>query len=234
MPRFQGQVFSPAGGGRLFSNRQEITATGPFVVPNGVRTVWVTATGSGGGGGGSGNGATLQTLGGGGGSGETVFRKPVTVTPGQSITVTIGAGGTAGSGSASSSVGGNPGGNGGSVTFGSLVTATGGGGGGGGAATDGNSPLPGAKGTSSGALAFAQLIQNAAAIQVYLEWGVTFEGQAGASGQGAGASFWSTTSSTAVVGQLGYGAGSQGGGGGGFGVPNAGTVGKTGVCIVEW
>lgn len=105
------------------SGSQTFTASGTFNVPTGVTKVFLTGCGGGGGGGGvmgSNNGAQN---GGGGGSGYTVIRRAVTVTPGASITVTVGGGGGAGSPGS--------GGTGGTTSFGALLSISGGGGGGG-------------------------------------------------------------------------------------------------------
>ena len=81
------------------------TGNGNFVVPQGVSLVWI--TGCGGGGGGASNG-------GGGAAGNQVINFPISVTPGETIAVTIGGGG--GSGAA-----------GGNTTFGSYISIPGGG-----------------------------------------------------------------------------------------------------------
>ena len=115
---------------------------GTYSVPNGVSRVLVRQQGGGGGGAGS----TGNTHGGGGGGAGGFIEAFVTVTPGGSETVTIGAAGSAGTGAGA-------GGNGGDTTFGTLVTANGGSGGsgssggaGGGASTTGTA-LEGASGT---------------------------------------------------------------------------------------
>ena len=106
---------------------QEFTANGTFVVPAGVHKIWVTACGGGGGGGGGyrdNNGSGGQ----GGGGGACIHRKAYAVVPGQSISITLGAAGTAGTSSTTaSSV--KAGGNGGSTVIGALVTLPGGNGG---------------------------------------------------------------------------------------------------------
>lgn len=106
------------------SNIQRYTTAGTntWVVPAGVTRVYVEVQGGGGGGG----GAASSGGSGGGGSGGGYAEGWVDVTPGQSITVIVGAGGTAGTGSPSVN-----GGAGGSSSFGSTspVSATGGGGG---------------------------------------------------------------------------------------------------------
>jgi len=74
--------------GKLSS--QEFTSSGTFTVPAGVTTVWVTMSGGGGSGSVCNNSAAKL---GGGGAGAYCNKQAVVVTPGASITVTIGAGG---------------------------------------------------------------------------------------------------------------------------------------------
>lgn len=113
--------------GGTFSNSQKFTSNGTFNVPGGVSQVYITLLG--GGGGGRGNAGAGAGYGGGGGG--LLINYPVTVTPGGTVTVTIGAGGAGGVGNADGSDGGDtsfgsvvaPGGNGGT-----LSSGTGGGG----------------------------------------------------------------------------------------------------------
>lgn len=100
---------------------QTFTTSGTFVVPAGVTSVQVEAWGGGGAGGGV--NAAANRGGGGGAGGSFTRNTSVTVTPGASITVTVGAGGTGSAGAA--------GGSGGTSTFGSAipVSAVGGAGG---------------------------------------------------------------------------------------------------------
>jgi hypothetical protein len=85
---------------------QTVTANGTFAVPAGVTTMKVIAVGGGGGGGGSGcaaltGGVTGQGSAGGGGAG-CVVEQWIGVTPGQTLTHTIGTGGSGGAGGAAS------------------------------------------------------------------------------------------------------------------------------------
>lgn len=105
--------------------QQYFSASGTFTVPIGVTSV-VAEPWGGGGGGSGGSGAS--------GAGGGYGRKRCAVTPGQSITVTVGAGGAAASSAGTA-------GNGGTSSFGSFVSATGGVGGAAG---------PGAGGSGSG------------------------------------------------------------------------------------
>lgn len=103
----------------------EITATGSFVVPAGVTRLAVFAVG-GGGGGGAGYGSTTTVYAGGTpGAGGTVAEQIITVTPGETLTITIGQGGAGASNQNSV-----PGSDGGATTVArgatTLVTAAGG------------------------------------------------------------------------------------------------------------
>jgi hypothetical protein len=99
----------------------EFTSSGTFSVPEGVTEVDVLVVG-GGGGGGDHTGNVTVTGAGGGGAGQVVYENNYTVTTGNNISITVGAGGTV-----------NPndrGSNGGTSSFGGALTAIGGGGGG--------------------------------------------------------------------------------------------------------
>jgi hypothetical protein len=107
---------APAGG---FSNMVVYTSNTSFTVPTGVTKCKVTVTGGGGGGGGgAGGGAGF-----GGGAGGTAIELVTGLTPGNSVTITIGAGGARGNQGSDGSAGGTS-------SFGSFCSATGGGGGG--------------------------------------------------------------------------------------------------------
>lgn len=103
-------------GGVLMAQTATFNADGTFVVPAGVTSITVQAFGGGGGGGGN---FTSRPGGGGGAFASSV----ISVTPGTSYSITVGAGGAAGTS-------GNDGVNGGNSIFGAnLVVAAGGGGG---------------------------------------------------------------------------------------------------------
>lgn len=108
------------GGGKPKS--QTFTASGTFTVPAGVQFVIVDMVG--GGAGGSGGGVSGYN-GYGGGSAMAIMGKRIAVTPGASMSVTIGAAGTAGTKSTTTSYGAVAPGDGGDTTFGGL-TAKGG------------------------------------------------------------------------------------------------------------
>jgi len=102
------------------------TSSGSFTVPSGITTVWVSMSGGGGGGGG-GYYATSSygsfSYGGGGGGGAAAYMsQEVSVTAGESITVTIGSKGSAGAYASA-------GGAGGTTSFGSYLSCAGGKGG---------------------------------------------------------------------------------------------------------
>ena len=85
----------------LQGGSQEFTANGTFTVPNLVKQIFITAVGGGGAGGhggsyDSGNSTSKYGGGGGGGaSGETIIKKCIEVSPGDTITITVGTGGIA-------------------------------------------------------------------------------------------------------------------------------------------
>lgn len=192
--------------------QQVFTSTGAnsWVVPEGVTTVSVLCVGAGGGGGGS---EETDETGGGGGGGALAYANDIPVTPGETITVTVGLRGNGGG------VGGN-GTAGGASSFSrgptDLVAAGGGGGGanrGGGGAGGAVSVGTGGAGGSGGA-GSNRASNNAGG-------GGGAGGYSGSGGQGGSAA--STGSSTA---------GSGGGGGGGGGGTNNGTRGGGGVGLL--
>lgn len=173
---------------------QTFTSSGTFTVPAGVTSVQVEAWGGGGAGGGV-NASFLATRAGGGGAGGAyVNNTAVTVTPGANITVTVGAGGTG--------VSAANGGNGGTSSFGSLVTANGGAGG-----KVGNSSTPNGAG---GAVTTGTFNGGSGAAAA--------SGNSGGGGGGAG----STGNGGNASGTTGGAAGAGGGGAGAAGRTNNG------------
>lgn len=110
---------------------KEFTSAGSttLTIPDGIHEIYVTLVGAGGGGGGgqTTSGATPR-IGGGGGASGGVVKSWLSVTPGQVLNITVGAGGTGGAHSTSPTVGhdGNDGG--GSLIVGILVAQGGKGG----------------------------------------------------------------------------------------------------------
>lgn len=187
---------------------QVFTGSGTFTVPAGVYRIRVTNTGGGGGGAGCGTGNS----GNGGGAGGTAIGF-YGVTPGQTISVTIGAAGTAGIS------GGGNGGNGGTTSFGSLCSATGGQGGtvgagasGGGTGTGGQINIGGGDGTEGAGLTSA-----------------IYAGAGGASFWGGGGRGGDGTVGGGLAGKA-YGSG----GGGSYNNAGPGGAGKAGCVLVEW
>lgn len=86
--RLSSQVFGVKPS-RIF---QAFTSGGTYVVPAGVTELWVNAAGGGGGGCSAGD----QTTGGGGGGGSAVRNVRLTVVPGETLTIALGAGGSHG------------------------------------------------------------------------------------------------------------------------------------------
>jgi len=113
--------------GVLFLNQQQFTSNSTWTAPAGVTTVYAIGQ-AGGGGGGGGGGTTTQGRGGGsgGGYGGTSLAQGffVSVTPGFTYTITIGAGGAGGAGGTGGVTDGAPGGVGslgGDTSFGTRV-----------------------------------------------------------------------------------------------------------------
>lgn len=96
------------------------TASGTWTVPAGVTIVKVECWGGGGAGGGANGSAPTNRAGGGGAGGAYTLVNTISVSPGQIISVTVGAGGI---GNYSNDNGGNPGngGNGGTSVFNSII-----------------------------------------------------------------------------------------------------------------
>lgn len=152
-----GTVFNPG-----FSNFQVFNSSGTFTVPTGITKIMVELWGGGGGGGGGGSSDTTITSGGkgGGGGGGGYVKDILTVSPGASITVTIGNGGNGGSGGFGNSNFVNHygfyGDDGGSTFFGSTTAGGGfgaaGGNGGTHSGNGSNAPSGGAGGNAPGLL----------------------------------------------------------------------------------
>lgn len=204
---------------------QRFGASGTFVVPAGVTVVYLSGCGAGGGGGGGAgsSGSNGSGGGGGGGAGRSAIKEPLSVTPGQSITVVIGVGGAAGT-SGSGNAG--NGGRGGDTLVGNSTLAGGTGGEGGSTATGAG----GAGGSPGG------------------QWGgdaqnPSFGGNGGCGGSGpfgtGGGGGRAGNGLTVSTGTIAYGFGAGGAGGGANYAASSrpgspGTAGMPGLVIFEW
>jgi hypothetical protein len=205
-----------------------------FTVPGGVTSISAVCIGGGGGGGGS---EDSDEPGGGGGGGALAYQSSIAVTPGESLTVVVGAGGVSGNPSGNGGAGGQSrihrsetnlvaanGGGGGNhgrnsttaAAGGTVVTGTGGAGGSGGAPNGARTSSNGSGGGGAGGYSGAG--GNGA------EWDGAPAATAGAGGGGGGGGFGTgnTTRGGGGVGILGSGAngaagGSNTSGGGGSG-----------------
>ncbi|WP_438436591.1 glycine-rich domain-containing protein [Kluyvera georgiana] len=210
-------------------------------IPAWVTSIRVSAcAGGGGGGSGASNNTGQSSLvggggGGGGGGGQSILRKTYTITAGQSLSVTIGSGGTGGTGVTTGP--GTSGGNGGTTSIAGLFTLTGGTGGDNGGAVTSNSLGNGGPG-GIGGLGYP-------AGSCGGDGNYAGNGGAGAStafgGGGGGARAVKTNpSEPRFQGQPAFGYGSGGGGSGGaYGASTAlssyaGGNGAPGIVIIEW
>ena len=200
--------------------QQIFTTSGTFTVPAGVTQVSAVVVGGGGGGGDSTAGDEPGAGGGGGGLAYGTF----TVTPGESLTVTVGTGGAGGEGN-----------NGNATTIArGATTLLSGGGGGGGSSTDGDDSGGGAGGSSGGTERDGGGTGG--------QGGSTTDSTTGCGGGGGAAGYSDnggagadigTTNATAGAGGGGGGGGSgngtsSGGGGGGVGLRGEGNDGAAG------
>lgn len=194
---------------------QKFIANGTFTIPTGIVAVKVTVLG----GGGAGGGASASNTGAGGGSGGIAIKWLSALTPGNTLAVTIGAGGTG----VSNATGNN--GSASTVASGTqtISTITANGGTGGQAST---SPGPGGGavistgGDINGGGASAQFVTVASG----------FGGGGGATMFGGSGNFVGGTSAgLSAVANTG-----SGGGGAGVGATNAGGNGAAGIVIFEW
>lgn len=111
------------GGGGAGTASFKTPGSATWTVPTGVYRIWLSMSGAGGGGAAGGAGGTANT-GGGGGSGGMTYRHPISVFPGDTVSMVIGSGGSGGSNSS-----GQPGGMTTVVVTGTTYSAGGGGGG---------------------------------------------------------------------------------------------------------
>ena len=114
----------------FIANRKAVfTANGTWTVPDFVSTIWVSgcAGGSGGGGGGGTVGSSAYIGGGGGGgggAGQSAVKQAISVTPGHSLSIAIGAAGAGGAGGANTGTAGANGTAGGNTVLTDSTSAT--------------------------------------------------------------------------------------------------------------
>lgn len=213
------------------------TASGSFTVPAGVTTIYASGCAAGGGGGSSlaTNSTLFVTGGSGGGAGQPAIRVPITVTPGQVIPVTIGAGGNGGTPAANNATAG------GSTQLGAegaLLNLLGGAKG---LIGTGGTTVPGNYGGPAGGVGFPNggYAQDTSAYAGGVAsggfggvGGSTPFGDSGSPGRGASGSSLSASSG------FGFGAGGSGAGGAYNSTVSApggaGAAGLPGLLIIEW
>ena len=220
------------------SARYSTSGTYTFVVPAGVTSfnASVTGGGGGGGGGGYGTGGESSGSGGGGGSGYTTTGSAIAVTPGETLTVVVGAGGVAGSAQYSRSAGGF-GGTGGTSTLSrgasTLLTAAGGNGG-----TGGRESQVVAGGTGFNNGSNGQPADSSSATAGGSGGASTLQsGAAGVASTGGGGGYVGITPApSGSLGSGGAGGGASNGGGPGAGADQAanGGAGGSGEIIISY
>ena len=201
----QGIVSSTVTGGNASHGSKLFTADGTFTVPEGVNTLFVSAIGGGGGGGGGGTMAGAHIIGYEGNRGR-LGELVLFVTPGQSLPIKIGRGGTGGLYGNSPAVG--SGGTG--LVSGSAGTTKGSTGSGGGGGTTGINSIAIAGGGAGGQSIYATDSSTAAG---------------GGGGAGGGSIYYNNP----------YIASTYGAGGSGSGTYNArGGTGTSGCVYIQW
>lgn len=238
------------------------TANGSWTVPAGITRIMIYGCGGGGGGGG-GSGSAASGAGGGGGGGASLAHWcPVNVTPGDVLSITVGAagpgggGGTAGGGTATSgTVGGTT-----TVYAGAKLLFMGHGGlpgafgtpagtgGAGGVSRPFRNPGGGAGGNRLSSASAGESPQNTNPGTAGTSTGAANSGGGGGSGAGSGYISDSTAGNggdggnadadgAEATSSIGFGYGSGGGGGGGGGGASSGGTGQNGaagICCIFW
>ena len=194
---------------------QVFTSSGTFTVPAGITAVKVTVVGGGGGSGATSTPPCGSTnYGQGGGAGGTSIDFVTGLTPGGTVSVTVGAGGTAGAANAGA------GGAGGTSSFGAFVSASGGSGG---VAAGGTSSFAAAGAGSNGTINLQSPVSN-------LNLGTIGTGQPSFFGSGG---VRKTADGAGTSPAFGYGGGA-GGGRASASTAYAGAAGAGGLVLVEW
>lgn len=189
---------------------QVFTSSGSFVVPAGKTVLMATIFGGGGGGaGGGGYNASTSGGGGGGGAGSLPITMPILVTPGETLTITVGSGGSGGIGGGNA-IDGTNGANGDPsyILRGATILATGGGG------TRGTGNGTGSGGSGAGGQGGFN--------------GFTFETTGGSGGADSTAGGSGSAGYSGAVGGSGGTSSSANGGGGGGGGAGTGAGGAGG------
>lgn len=198
---------------QLKDGEEIFTESGSFQVPEVVNQITVIASGAGGG-----SADTGVAIGTGGGGGSCV-EKTFSVTPGETIQITIGKGGDKGGNYAD-----HNGKDGGATIIGNLLTCPGGGGGKVGVNDGGASGGPG--GGKGGAIASSQAVGESGASGLYGAGGKGIEHRSGGGGSyGKGGDAGSSSSDTSA---------SKGIYGSGAGACPGGEVGGDGIAIIRW
>lgn len=192
-------------------NTQTFTVDDTFIVPANVNVVYAYGSGGGGGGGGGGGRATGSGGGGGaGGGGALPNLIPLTVTPGETITITIGAGGAHGSGGSAGGGNGGDGVAGGDSVFDGNV---------------GTISFPGGAGGQGGR---GSVAGNAGGVAGSITWWNNPAGNGGTTSVAGSAGTRSAFSSGGSGGATTNGGGGGGGGGASLGAPANGGAGGNG------
>ncbi len=224
---YNGTAFASIGGGLPGEQAQVFTSSGTFTIPTLITAVKVTVQGGGGGGGGASGGACPGPgIGGGGGAGGAAITWLTSLTPGNTLSVTIGSAGAAGSS------GGGAGGTGGTSSVASgtqtitTISGTGGNGGAGGpAGATGDGGAGG--GTSGDAMAITGQKGDGANDARAATGGDSLFGRGGRDARG-GAGARGGGDAT------GYGGGGSGAVGASPNLPHAGGAGTAGIVSIEW
>ena len=200
-------------------NAQSFTSSSTFTIPDGVTRVRARVWGGGGGSGGTWATGSASLGGGGGGFAEGIY----TVVPGNTYSVTVGAGGTAGTSSSSPGTGGN----GGTSSFASSLSATGGQGGVGANASTAPGVSTGGSGTGG---TIANITGEITSSPFAISGGIVVTSQGGSAPQGGSGGHFGSTSITSNGGPGTF----PGGGAGGSAAQAVGGVGGGGLVILEW
>jgi hypothetical protein len=203
--------------GQNIDAQTTFTSSTTYTVPAGVTSILISCWGAGGGSGGAVAGAKFNASGGGGGG--AFSQSAFAVTPGQTLTITVGTGGTAGIGGILGTSGGTGGAS--SVTnFGGLtVNISANGGGGGGGVALGSNGVTGTAG-AAGAAGSGYCIAYAGGAGTVGVIKTNSRGVGGAGGGGAGSSGAGSDGTAGTTG--GGGTNSTGGAGAGSGIYSGG------------